>query len=131
MSRFPKPVVLIVDDEPLLRADIADYLSQRGFGVVEANDGPQAIALLLAHPEISAVFTDIQMPGAIDGFAWRNWIRQSRPNMAVLLTSGVSNVVSAASHMGQPRSIVFKPYQPSEVEGRLRALLPPITDAIE
>lgn len=115
--------VLVVDDEPLIRLNTTEYLAGCGFRVVEASDGAEAIQRLLADDAISAVFSDIQMPGPVDGFGLRRWIQQNRPQVAVLLTSGVANVVTAAGHLGQPRWIVFKPYDLREVEKRLRELL--------
>jgi DNA-binding response OmpR family regulator len=115
--------LLIVEDEPLVRMNTAEYLAESGFRVVEAADGAAAIEALKADDTIDCVFSDIQMPGAVDGYAVRRWVQQNRPRVAVLLTSGVSNVMTAAGHLGQPRWIVFKPYDLRDVERRLRALL--------
>ena len=115
--------LLVVDDEPLVRMNTAEHLAESGFRVVEASDGAQAIEALKADDTISGVFSDIQMPGAVDGFSLRRWIEQNRPRVVVLLTSGVSNVQSAAGHLGRPRWIVFKPYDMRDVEKRLRELL--------
>jgi DNA-binding response OmpR family regulator len=115
--------LLVVDDEPLVRMNTAEHLAEAGFRVVEAADGAQAIEALKTDDTISGVFSDIQMPGAVDGFSLRRWVEQNRPRVVVLLTSGVSNVQSAAGHLGQPRWIVFKPYDMRDVEKRLRELL--------
>jgi two-component system, response regulator PdtaR len=115
--------LLVVDDEPLVRMNTAEHLAEAGFRVVEAADGAQAIEALKTDDTISGVFSDIQMPGAVDGFSLRRWVEQNRPQVVVLLTSGVSNVQSAAGHLGQPRWIVFKPYDMRDVEKRLRELL--------
>jgi DNA-binding response OmpR family regulator len=117
------PTVLVVDDEAVIRTDIGEYLSSHGFNVLEAEDGARAIKVLQNRADINAVFADIQMPGDVDGFALRNWMRQNRSSLPILFTSGVTNVVTAAGHLGPPRWIIFKPYDPAEVETRLRALL--------
>ena len=122
--------ILVVEDEPLVRMNMAEHLAEAGFRVVEASDGAQAIEALEANHTISGVFSDIQMPGAVDGFSLRRWVQQNRPGMVVLLTSGVSNVQSAAGHLGQPRWIVFKPYDMGEVEKRLRELLASRSNAV-
>jgi DNA-binding NtrC family response regulator len=122
--------ILVVEDEPLVRMNMAEYLAEAGFRVVEASDGAQAIEALEADHTISGVFSDIQMPGAVDGFSLRRWVQQNRPGVVVLLTSGVSNVQSAAGHLGQPRWIVFKPYDMGEVEKRLRELLASRSNAV-
>ena len=115
--------ILVVEDEPIVRMNTAEYLAEAGFRVVEASDGAEAIEALKADDTISGVFSDLQMPGAVDGYAVRRWIQENRPRVAVLLTSGVSNVMTAAGHLSQPRWIVFKPYDLRDVERRLRALL--------
>ena len=115
--------ILVVEDEPVVRMNTAEFLTESGFRVVDASDGAQAIAALKADDTISAVFSDIQMPGAVDGFSLRRWVQENRPQVVVLLTSGVSNVQSAAGHLSQPRWIVFKPYDLRDVEKRLRELL--------
>jgi CheY-like chemotaxis protein len=117
------PTILVVEDEPIIRADICEYLRGHGFQAVEAGDALEAINLLLGNGAIQAVFTDVQMSGAIDGFGLRRWIQENRPHVKVLLTSGVANLVAAAGHLGQPRWIIFKPYGAAEVEKRLRELL--------
>jgi CheY-like chemotaxis protein len=71
--------ILVVEDEPLVRMNTAEYLTESGFRVVDASDGAQAIEALKADDTISAVFSDIQMPGAVDGFSLRRWIQQNRP----------------------------------------------------
>jgi CheY-like chemotaxis protein len=63
----PKNVVLVVDDEPLIRMNAAAMLEDAGFGVLEAADADDALAVLDNHPEIGVLFTDINMPGSMDG----------------------------------------------------------------
>jgi two-component system, response regulator PdtaR len=118
-----KTTILVVDDEPMVRMNTAEHLVESGFRVVEASDGAKAIEALVADDTIAGVFSDIQMPGTVDGFSLRRWVQQNRPRVVVLLTSGVSNVQSAAGHLSQPRWIVFKPYDLRDVEQRLRELL--------
>jgi CheY-like chemotaxis protein len=61
------PVILIVEDEYLLRLDSAETIEHAGFAVIQAANADQAIAILNARPDIHVVFTDIQMPGSMDG----------------------------------------------------------------
>ena len=84
----PLPLVLIVDDEPLLRLVNADVLSDAGFEVLEAGNADEAIALLEQHSDVRVVFTDVEMPGRIDGFALADHIEQQWPTIGVLVTSG-------------------------------------------
>src|SRR5664280_1475281 len=66
-SAIRRPVVLIVEDEFLLRMNAAEMISDAGFNVVEAGNADEAIAILEARPDIHVVFTDFQMPGSMDG----------------------------------------------------------------
>src|ERR1700735_3965978 len=75
MTRF-SPVILIVEDEFLLRWDSAETIESAGFEVIQAANADEAIAILKARPDIHVVFTNIQMPGSMDGlklarFRWR------------------------------------------------------------
>jgi CheY-like chemotaxis protein len=64
-----KTLVLIVEDEPLIRMDVADYVSYTGFGTLEASTGDEALAILSERDDVDVVFTDVNMPGKVDGMA--------------------------------------------------------------
>ena len=86
MSNRP-PVILIVDDEALLRMLAVDYFEEHGYEVLEAQDGTEAVAMLTARPDIRAVFTDVQMPGRPDGFGVARRARDANPNCAIVVVS--------------------------------------------
>ena len=82
------PRVLIVEDEPLIRADLTDVFEGAGYDVLGAKNGDEAEKLLEREPEISAVVTDIDMPGEVDGI-WLSWIAYKRdPKIGVVVISG-------------------------------------------
>jgi len=112
------PVVLVVEDEPCLRLVAADYLEECGFAVLQAANGDQAIALLRRHDSVAAVFSDIQMPGSVNGVGLARWITEALPDVAVLLTTG------QAQH-ANPREwpLLAKPYDLAEVERWLREMV--------
>ena len=87
-SRQPTLTVLVVDDEPLIRIELADVLSDIGYTVLEAATPAAAIVLLEAHPEISAVITDLNMPGDMDGIALAHVVRKRWPPCALIMVSG-------------------------------------------
>lgn len=62
-----KPIVLVVEDEPLVRLGIVDNLEESGFTVLEASDADEAIEILIKNLNIRLVFTDVEMPGGMDG----------------------------------------------------------------
>ncbi len=107
------PRVLVVDDEPLLRLVNADMLSDAGFEVLEACDGEEALRLLEMTDGIRVVFTDVEMPGTIDGFALAARIEARWPEIGVVVTSG--RRLPEASFVAPARCFVPKPYQFSRV----------------
>src|ERR1700735_5248147 len=83
-----RPVVLIVEDEFLLRMDAVDIIAAAGFEVVEAENADQAIEILEARRDITVVFTDIQMPGSMDGLKLARAVRGRWPPIKIIATSG-------------------------------------------
>jgi CheY-like chemotaxis protein len=83
-----RPVVLIVEDEFLLRMDAVDMIAAAGFEVVEAINADDAIEILESRPDITAVFTDIQMPGTMDGLKLARAVRGRWPPVKIIATSG-------------------------------------------
>jgi CheY-like chemotaxis protein len=78
------PTILIVEDEVLMRLVLADYLRSCGYRVVEANTADEAVTILSKTDEtVDIVFSDVQMPGTMDGFALARWLRREHPDMAL------------------------------------------------
>ena len=90
--------VLVVEDEVLLRLSIAAYLRDCGYRVIEAADADEAV-VVLKQPEldIDVLFTDVEMPGAMDGFGLAQWTRANRPGLDVILTGSAPRAVNAAA----------------------------------
>ncbi len=107
------PRVLVVDDEPLLRLFNVDMLSDAGFEVLEAPDADEALRILDTTKDIRVVFTDVEMPGAIDGFGLATRIAALWPQIGILVTSGrrLPNEFFTAP----ARRFVAKPYDVSKV----------------
>ena len=87
MMSHRSPVILIVDDEALLRMLAVDYFEEHGYEVIEAQDGTEAVAILKDRPDIRAVFTDVQMPGRPDGFGVAREARNANPSCAIIVVS--------------------------------------------
>lgn len=83
-----RKTVLVVEDEALLLFSISDELKAQGFLVFEASNADDAVDLLTAHPEIEIVFTDIDMPGSMDGLKLLALVRERWPPVRVIVTSG-------------------------------------------
>jgi len=84
----PRPVVLIVEDEPLVRLTGADLLADAGFEVLEAGNADEALRILEATQEVRVVFSDVEMPGSLDGVGLAHNICRRWPSIAIVLTSG-------------------------------------------
>ena len=84
--------VLIVEDELLVRMDAVDMIRSLGFEVVEVENADDAIRVLEDRPDITVVFTDIQMPGSMDGLKLAAAIRGRWPPIKIVATSGLSKI---------------------------------------
>ena len=85
----PKPVVLIVEDEFLVRVFAVDIAEEAGFSAVEAADADEAIRVLQNRPDIRVVLADIDLPGHLDGLELAQAIRHRWPPIQVVVTSGM------------------------------------------
>jgi CheY-like chemotaxis protein len=83
-----KPSVLVVEDEFLIRMGIVDTIQHAGFEIFEASNADEAIQLLEAHPDIAVLFTDIDMPGSMDGLKLAAAVRRRWPPVKIIVTSG-------------------------------------------
>jgi two-component system, response regulator PdtaR len=116
-----KIAVLVVEDETLILMDIVAQLNAEGFKTYEATNADAAVALLEAHPDIGLIFTDIDMPGSMDGLKLAAAVRDRWPPVKIIVTSG-RHVVSEAD---MPEGMVFfgKPYDHSTIARSMRDML--------
>lgn len=82
------PVVLVVEDEMLLRMRAVDMVEDAGYTPVEAVDADEAVTILEARSDIALLFTDIQMPGSMDGLRLAHAVRERWPPIKIILVSG-------------------------------------------
>ena len=115
-----RPVVLVVEDEFLLRMDVVDIIAEAGVEVVEAANADQAIDILEARRDITVVFTDIQMPGSMDGLKLARAVRGRWPPIKIVATSG--HVGVRETDLPEGGRFLAKPYSSTEVTGVLRDL---------
>jgi CheY-like chemotaxis protein len=97
MTADTQVAILVVDDEPEVRATAADIFMGLGFSVLEADDGTSALKLLSAHPEIAILFTDVRMPG-MSGIELAEEAQRIRPDLRVVLTSGYIGEAALPKH---------------------------------
>jgi DNA-binding NtrC family response regulator len=115
--------ILVVEDDVLIRMPIAQYLRDCGYTVIEAINADEAMTVLL-HREIDVhiVFTDIEMPGSVDGFGLAKWIRAHRSGMDVILAGTLPRSVEAARDLCEAGSMP-KPYDAQSVHNHIRRLM--------
>jgi DNA-binding NtrC family response regulator len=114
-----QPVVLIVEDEVLVRACIAAELKGEGFGVIEAANAQEALQAFNADDRVTTLFTDINMPGPFDGLSLAHQVFRLRPNVQLILTSGRD----APALADMPAGVCFlpKPYDSGLLAGLIKA----------
>ncbi len=122
-AQNPAPVVLVAEDEIIVRMAVANALRERGFRVLEAYNADEAIELVSATPDLDVVFSDIHMPGSMNGTDLAVWLKSHRPEVPVLLTSGVVNHWLSSTELRTAMPHVFqKPYDMDLLVDVLNAL---------
>jgi two-component system, response regulator PdtaR len=113
-------VVIVAEDDPLLRLDACETLRHAGFEVLEAASGEEAMSALERQDDVDVLFTDIQMPpGTLSGLDLARRAKALRPRLTVFVTSGL--VPAPAGEPPPPGRFVPKPYEIEHVAEELRA----------
>jgi DNA-binding NtrC family response regulator len=115
----PKSLVLMVEDDILVRMPVAGYLRENGYDVIEAANASEAQAVLQSGQPIEIVFSDINMPGNMDGVALSKWLLGKYPDMKIILTSGVAVPKSESTNV----FFLPKPYDLETLAGHLKKML--------
>ena len=120
MSRLDraKTVVLVVEDEPMVRLCAVQIVEEAGFKVIEAASADEAIRILEINSDIRVVFTDIQMPGSMDGLKLAHAVRNRWPPIKIIVTSGRGPVTE--HDLPEGGRFFGKPYSPMQIQGVLR-----------
>ncbi|HHO59516.1 MAG TPA: PAS domain-containing hybrid sensor histidine kinase/response regulator, partial [Thiotrichales bacterium] len=116
--------ILVVDDEQALLELVEETLQQLGYNIITASDGKQALAILNSDQAIDMLFTDVVMPGGINGYELADMASSIRPQLKVLLTSGYTEM--AVCRNGQARfnaNMLSKPYTQVELSRIIRDIL--------
>lgn len=117
----PPILVLVVDDEALLRFLATDALEENGFQVLEAEDAKAALKVLADHPNVKVLFTDVNMPGALDGLDLAREAHVRWPAMKLVVTSGRPK--PADRDIPDDGRFVAKPYSPDSLVSEIRKAL--------
>ncbi len=122
LPNTPSASVLVVEDDDLIRWCAVDFIEDAGFVVHSANSADAAVAILETRSDIGAVFTDVNMPGSMDGLQLARLVRGRWPWMRVIVTSGRGQVPKSEFPHGS--HFVGKPYAHSTIVGILDTVLP-------
>ena len=101
-------IVLVVEDDPILLIHSVDLIEGAGFDVIEAHNADEAIAILETRTDIAIVFTDVEMPGTMDGLKLARFIRERWPPVHLILASGRTSPLAHEMPMGS--RFFAKPY---------------------
>lgn len=124
-----RDVVLVVEDEFFVREDAAWVLEHQGFEVLQAATAAQALRHLSARSDISAIFTDVQMPGEMDGMDLARHVARRWPQVLVVVTSGGTRLADEA--IPYDGRFIAKPYAPEMVARKLAAMIKARWDAVQ
>ena len=113
-------VILLVEDEVLVRMVAADVLEDAGFTVLESTNAEETLRLLETRPDVQVLFTDVNMPGALDGLGLAQAVHERSPEVGILIGSGRIRPSPAELPLGA--RFIAKPYAPSALTDAVRAV---------
>lgn len=116
------PCILVAEDDEILRRLIVEALTEAGFKVIEADHGEEAFRILCSHPQdFDALFTDINMPGSVDGLELARRARRISPRLGVVIGSGGCSPPPGALPLRS--QFLPKPYRVSDISDCVRRLI--------
>lgn len=107
--------ILVVEDNAEVREVTLQRIEALGYVVLEAGNGPQAIAMISKHPEIAVVFSDVIMPGGMSGYDLAQWVSAHMPGLPIILASGFTATSSADEHPAVVKAVLHKPYSRADL----------------
>lgn len=117
------PYALVVEDDFIIQMEALDILGQAGFQVLAANHGDEALELLkIRHADVALLFTDVQMPGHLDGFALAHAVAKLWPHVSIIVAS--AHITPGPGVMPEKARFIAKPFSAKLVHGHLQELLP-------
>jgi CheY-like chemotaxis protein len=111
--------VLVVDDDAVIRLILAEAIRDAGWRVIEARSGADALSYLRSDSHVDIIFSDIQMPGSMDGLQLARHVRATYPTIPVILTSGKV----APAHLDVSGNFIAKPYRVDRVVALIAQIL--------
>ena len=122
-SAGKRPVVLVIEDEILVRMDAIDAIEAAGFEVIDASDADVAIAILEQRNDVQLIFTDVQMPGSMDGIKLAHFVRNRWPPIKIIATSGYPKIKE--EDLPEGSRFLAKPYAAADIASAIDQLIRP------
>ena len=120
----PRFTVLVVDDEPAIRGVLCEFLRECGLQSLGAENADQALTLIRGGSAIDLVFSDVRMPGAMDGLGLARWILENKPELPVILTTGDLGTANTDTGTGLSGVEIFaKPYDFDAAVKKIRSTI--------
>ena len=117
----PNTVILVVEDEVLIRMDVVDHLGALGYRLIEAANGQEALDALSDGGVINILFTDVHMPGDLDGVMLAREVSRRRPEIGIIVTSGRASL--SADSLPEGSRFYPKPYASTTVHTAIQEML--------
>jgi CheY-like chemotaxis protein len=119
-----REIVLVVEDNAMVRQVSVGLLELLGFQVLEAENGPRALEILQSNPGVDVLFTDIIMPGGLNGFRLAERARQAVPGLKVVFTSGYTeSSLPIDEQLAEDMSMLTKPFEVSQLAAAMDKVL--------
>jgi DNA-binding NtrC family response regulator len=113
-----KPLVMVVESESIIRIEAVDLVKDAGYEVIDASDADSALVILHSRNDIRAVFTNIRMPGSLNGMELAHFVRKRWPHIRLMVTSSPRQWEDFPANW----RYIQKPYAPEQVTTALRSL---------
>lgn len=117
-------VVLLIDDEPIIRMLIAEVLGEAGYAVIEASDGPTGLSVLDSQAKVDLLVTDVGLPGGMNGRQVADAARVKRPGLKILFITGYAeNAVIGSGRLDKDMFVLSKPFQMDALASRVQDII--------
>jgi PAS domain S-box-containing protein len=124
VSRGQGELVLVVEDDPDVRDYTVEMVSELGYSVLSAPDGATALRLLDSNREVALLFTDVGLPGGMNGRQLADQAQRRRPRLKILYTTGYArNAIVHQGRLDPGVEVIFKPFSYSDLATKLRQVL--------
>ena len=120
-SQLVQKLVLIVEDDEFIRMDAVDIFESAGYRVLEASTADRALEHLQQHDDIALIFTDIEMPGSMDGLELSALVRDRWPPIGIIIVSGRARPLS--EQLPVFARFLAKPYTPGQISDAVQRVL--------